>query len=374
MKISNEAAFRNPIVWAISFGFWTVAAILNSASEVIDIITGDASDAVWEVIVWECTSNYTFAFLTPFTVDLGLRLHAGRLGLWRAGVGHASLMVAFSLAHVGGMVGLRKSIYLAVGRTYEFGNVALELLYEGFKDTLTYMFVVAAAYGFDYYRRFRERELLAARLETSLAEARLDTLRHRMEPHFLFNTLNLISATMHEDVEKADRIITRLSDLLRTLTEGSGRQRVALEEEIRTIEAYLEIMQARFEDQLTASVDVAAEAAGARVPSFLLQPIVENAIKHGIAGRENGGRVEVKVRRRGARLEIEVRDDGPGTTDSQELLMRQGVGLSSTAERLRHLYGDDQSLQIRNSDRGGLVVTISIPHGIEDGSGQAVER
>ena len=221
--------------------------------------------------------------------------------------------------------------------------------------------IVGLTYGFDYYLKYRKRELQTATLQASLAQAHLENLEHRMQPHFLFNTLNMISATMHENVDLADHMMTRLSDLLRMSVQRRGRQEVPLEDELEMLGAYAEIMQARFERRLTIDIDAEPGLENALVPPLLLQPLVENAIKHGVAAREEGGRVEVRIRRNGTRLLLYVRDDGPGAGEPAEALLRRGHGLSMTVERLARMYGDAQTLSIADDEAGGLALSISIP-------------
>jgi sensor histidine kinase YesM len=148
-----------------------------------------------------------------------------------------------------------------------------------------------------------------------------------------------------------------------------GAHEVTLEEELALLRAYVDIMEARFEGRLALHLDVAADCRNALVPPLLLQPLVENAIKHGIAGREQGGRIEVAARRDGSRLLLSVRDDGPGAGEDGEALLRKGIGLSTTAERLEQLYGRDQALSLRDEEGGGLALTVSLPLRTAPGDG-----
>ncbi len=364
----REAVFRKPVIWALCFGAWIVLWLLNAGSEIIDVATGDQEFPYWEPIVWEMTSTLAMALLTPFLIEFALRVRFSTTGRAVATAGHLLAMPLFSLLHVGGMVGMRKAIYLMAGDQYRFGHPGWELLYEGFKDSMTYWTIVGLTYGFDYYLRYRRRELQTAKLQTSLARARLENLEHRIQPHFLFNTLNRISTVMREDVDLADRMITRLSDLLRMSTHRRGQREVPLAHELEMLEAYVEIMQARFEERLAVKIKAAPGTEAALVPPLLLQPLVENAIKHGIATKDEGGRIEVDIRRNGSDLLLDVRDDGPGAGVPQEVLLGKGLGLSMTAERLEQMYGDKQELLIRDDERGGLRLSISIPFRTDSGS------
>jgi two-component system LytT family sensor kinase len=202
----------------------------------------------------------------------------------------------------------------------------------------------------------RERERGALRLEAQLAEARLGALRAQLQPHFLFNALNTISALMHEDVERADRVLVLLSQLLRRGLDVSMSGEVALHEEIAFIDAYLEIEKARFDHRLHYRLDIEPGLLDARVPSLILQPLVENAVRHGLAGRMPG-RIEVSARRVGDRLTLAVLDSGRGLAEGAP----DGVGLSNTRARLRLLYGQDHGFDLAPATGGGLRATVWFP-------------
>jgi sensor histidine kinase YesM len=201
-------------------------------------------------------------------------------------------------------------------------------------------------------------------------------LQRQIQPHFLFNTLNTISALMHRDVDAADAMIARLSDLLRMSLERVGVQEVTLKEELDFLSKYLEIEQTRFRDRLTVAFDVQADVLDALVPNLLLQPLVENAIKHGIGPRPTPGQITVRARRNGALLELDVQDNGVGLSAARLTDFNRGVGLSNTRSRLDHLYGSLHRFEFRQPAEGGLLVCIAIPMAElaseADGEGQAV--
>ncbi len=207
--------------------------------------------------------------------------------------------------------------------------------------------------------KLRARELAASRLEGQLAQANLQMLKMQLHPHFLFNTLNAISSLMHRDVEAADRMIVRLSDLLRMALEKDDRHQVRLESELEFLHRYLAIEQIRFRDRLKVDIDVEPVCLSAQVPRLILQPLVENAIRHGIAMRSAAGRLAIRARRRGARLDLSVADDGPGLPPNRPL--RPGVGLANTQARLAQLYGGDGSLELVDGEGGGFEVVVEIP-------------
>lgn len=241
----------------------------------------------------------------------------------------------------------------------------------GFLDNLfwnlaVYGVVVAIASAASYRRRYRDRDLEASRLRADLAEARFRYLASQLRPHFLFNTLHSIQTLVREDPRTAERMIVRLSELLRRSlgpAETGGEREVPLGEELDLCLAYLEIERMRRPDELRIEVDVPDETREARVPQLLLQPLVENAVRHGIAPRARGGTVSIRAARRGGRLWIEVADDGVGATPpagpDQEPV--GGVGLGGLAERLRHLYGDAHRLTLDPEPGRGFAVRIELP-------------
>lgn len=222
-----------------------------------------------------------------------------------------------------------------------------------------YLALIAVSHALDYYGKYREGQLRAARLEAGLTHARLHLLKTQLQPHFLFNTLNAISALVHVDAEAANRMLARLGDLLHLALEDFAVQEAPLARELEIARAYLEIEQGRLGPRLIVDWNIAADACDAWVPTFLLQPLIENAVRHGIATRIEPGRVEIRVRRKGAELHLEVRDDGLGLPPGAEA--SGGVGLANTRARLRHLYGTAQRLELANLPRGGCVARIVLP-------------
>ena len=200
------------------------------------------------------------------------------------------------------------------------------------------------------------RERKAARLETRLATAQLEVLKMQLQPHFLFNTLHAISALMYRDVESADRMVNRLSDFLRLTLDSSGVQEVTVKREMEYLDRYLEIEQVRFGDRLQVRREIDPDTLDLLVPNLALQPLSENAVRHGIAPRAAGGHIEITARRRGGSLEIEVRDDGPGAGS-----IREGVGIANTRARLTQLYGPHARLDLGNASSGGFRTSLILP-------------
>lgn len=223
---------------------------------------------------------------------------------------------------------------------------------------VVYWIVVGAAHALRYYRRMHENEVATARLQSQLATARLDVLRGQLHPHFLFNTLNDIAELIHEDPDRADEMLTTVSELLRASLARTGQRDVSLEQELEFLESYLAIARMRFRDRLTIEVDVPAALRASRVPSLILQPVVENAIRHGVARRDGGGRVTIVASRAGDLLRLEVRDNGPGPSTEGS---GEGMGLRTTRERLREQFDGAARFDLRAADGGGAVAVIEIP-------------
>jgi sensor histidine kinase YesM len=228
-------------------------------------------------------------------------------------------------------------------------------------NLLTYGAVVGIGHALNFHRKYREGEVKAAQLEAQLAQAQLQALKMQLHPHFLFNTLHTIAMLNLKDVKAANRMITRLSDLLRLTLDNLGVQEVSLKQEIDFLKQYLEIEQIRFQDRLTVKMDIDPETLDAIVPNLVLQPIVENAIRHGIAKRETAGRIELLTRRESGALLLQVRDNGPGLLQDQPANPNNGIGLKNTQARLERLYGASQKIELKNAGDGGLEVSIIIP-------------
>lgn len=225
--------------------------------------------------------------------------------------------------------------------------------------SLVYWTILLASYAFDYYQRYQEGALKASQLETQLAQAQLQALKMQLHPHFLFNTLHSISALMREDVEAADQMIARLGDFLRLTLHNSGEQQTTLQQELKFLQCYLEIEQLRFQDRLRTEFEIAPSVLSAHVPNLILQPLVENAIRHGIAPQKAVGCITIRAQHTNGRLQMQVQDNGPGTSTNGR--NETGVGLSNTQARLRQLYGANYSFETGSVHTGGFLVTLEIP-------------
>jgi signal transduction histidine kinase len=368
---------------SLILGLWTALGLIDAGQFYVHVNYFRSRKMYWEeAVVSGLADWYVWALLAPFIFRLGRRYPLGGGDHWR-------LRLLLHLAAAAGFVALKMALdlplaFLIHGQDALLGAsirdtdperlvryIESYVTVKSFTYLIIYAGILGAAHLLDFYQKFRERELLASQLGVRLAEARLLVLRMQLHPHFLFNTLNAISALMHSDVRLADRMLARLAELLRATLADPGSHEVPLHRELAFLTPYLEIEQARIGTRLTVTVDVPAELHAARLPYLVLQPLVENAIRHGIAARPGPGRLTVRCRRRGEHLELEVADDGPGLPPADEFT--EGIGLSNTRARLRGLYGDDQSLTLRPGPDGGLTVTVSVPYreSMADGNGEA---
>jgi two-component system, LytTR family, sensor kinase len=237
-------------------------------------------------------------------------------------------------------------------------NVHYILVRRLYLDAFIYGALVCADWAARLWRRERQQALHAVELERSLAEAQLLVLRGQLQPHFLFNTLHAVSTLMHRDVDAADRVLGRLAELLRASLRSLQAPEISLREEILLLEPFLEIARTRFQDRLAIEIAIDDGLDDVKVPALVLQPLVENALQHGIARRRSGGRIWIGARLRAAGVELSVEDDGAGP----HAPIREGVGLGSTRARLARLYPDAHELVLEPRGGGGTCVRVVIPH------------
>lgn len=292
---------------------------------------------------------FAWAPLIPLVEWLGHRwpLRRGRLVLGVAVHVPASVIVAVLKSTVD-----RDVAALILGVSH-VPSTLLEL----YMALATYWIILGVAAALQQARDRREQEIREAQLEAELARARLDALKLRLQPHFLFNTLNALAGLMREDVEAADRMLSRLSDLLRLTLDRADVQEVPLKEELDFTRLYLGIQEARFGPRLTISVEADPDSLGVPVPSLVLQPLVENAFQHGVAAETGPVHVAVRASRRDGHVVIDVEDDGPGPPEDPP----GGVGLTTTRSRLARLYGHDAALTLATAPRGGALATLTVP-------------
>ncbi len=341
--------------WLLIFLGWTAIGLFFTSQSYITYKYAGGRVLLGLILKLQMSEWYVWGLIAPALVWFARRFPLER-GRWARNLPiHivASLVVAFLKVAVDNLV--RNHVLLIPGKMAPAYKLHLNIL--------TYWAIVGATAGFDFYRRYREGELRASQLTAQLAKARLQALQMQLHPHFLFNTLNSISTLVHRDPEAADRMIARLSELLRMTLEDGGVQEVPLQKELEFLDRYLEIERTRFADRLTICMEIAPETLNARTPYLILQPLVENAIRHGVAPRSRPGRVVVRSRRQDGMLVLEVQDDGPGlaTGGGGVSKPKNGVGVSSTRARLEQLYGSSQQFELKNGAEGGAIAVISFP-------------
>jgi signal transduction histidine kinase len=354
-----QKTWTPPLRWV--FGAATLLGLFSTlqAYRLTSLTTKDPADIeVGNLLILNLAYWLIPAAVSPaiFWLVQRYRLDEQRL---KAVAVHACAALAFTAVHAAGMIAVRYALWgmPPVGLLTAFQRTHLTNL-----DWLlmTYTTVVGFTYALGYHREMQARAVREAQLQARLMEARLKTLEAELHPHFLFNTLHAISTLIHTAPDAADRMISRLSDLLRLTFDRSGAARVTLQEELEFLQKYLEIEQTRFQDRLTVQYHIDPASLDAEVPRLILQPIVENAIKHGVSPRSGPGLVQISSRIEAERLWLEVRDNGVGLSGSARTQFRSGVGLANTRDRLEVLYGQAQTLEFSEGD-GGLTVRIALP-------------
>jgi two-component system, LytTR family, sensor kinase len=357
-------AWTPPMRWV--FGVATVLGLFSTLQAVRLTVLNSKEGMpiqVGKLLILNLAFWYIPAMLTPSIVAVARRFRLDGDRRLRALAVHVMAALGFMVIRFAGMIGVRFLLWDNGGRWPS--TPFLTFLQRSFLTDvdwflMVYAGIVGASHAIAYYHETEERKLKEARLETRLMEAQLKTLQAELHPHFLFNTLHAISTLIHRDPEAADRMISRLSDLLRITFDRSGEAKVTLKEEIEFLQKYLDIEQTRFPDRLTVRVEIDPEALDAEVPRMILQPLVENAIKHGIAPRTDRGHLQITAGRQDDRLWMEVRDNGGGLHGGTLKKLRTGVGLSNTRARLECLYAGQHRLEF--TDRhGGLAVRVDIP-------------
>jgi two-component system, LytTR family, sensor kinase len=345
----RRALVRLAWIW----GAWTLYALFSASQSYLSRAYAQPVDFK-PAFLYSLLESYTWAALTPFVLWLGGRFLIRKKNYWYAIPFQIACAIAFAFIHTQVFVRLLPII------GYKTSPQMIASLFRArlHSDLLTYWVLVGLSHAVGYYRKYQERELKATQLEARLAQAQLQALKMQLQPHFLFNTLHAISALVHKDVEAADRMITRLSEFLRITLDSVGVQEVPLKTELESLDKYLEIEQVRFGSRLAVVRSISAETLHLLVPNLILQPLVENAVRHSIAPRASGGRIEIRARSEKGILVVDVLDDGPGAPAES---YREGVGLANTRARLQQLYGSAQTLDLRNDPGVGFRVSLSLP-------------
>jgi len=351
------------IRWGFFFCVWTLLGLSFAVSTYLGALQNGAQISWKRALSGYLADFYLWGMLSPLIFLVARRFEL-RHHFPRNLLIHISLSILLSglvLSAASPLVWYLGYVNLTLNPTLFtlWRNNAFSIYY--FHQGLTiYWTTVVVAHSLYYYRRVREEEARTGQLATQLAQAQLQALKMQIHPHFLFNTLNSIAALLHKDVEAADKMIARLGDFLRlTLTRGE-EQTLDFDQELGFLKCYLDIEHIRFQDRLTVEMDIEPETLNVIVPNLILQPIVENAVRHGISKRASSGHITIRARQQNNRLILQVEDNGPGLKSNSNG-SHSGIGLSNTRARLEQFYGDDFSFEIANNDGRGVTVTLDVP-------------
>ncbi len=337
-------------------GYFTAVGLMFFGYRYLEAVaTRDPVSPLEPFINEVLTGAWMAALLFPLVARFARRFPISR-STWMARLPlHLGALLVYSVAHTSLLWAGRTLLYPLFGlHRFDYGIMVARYPMEFFHDVIGFTLMVSVVNAFD-------RHVRAAQLEGKLAQARLENLRLQLQPHFLFNALNTISSVVYEDPRKADAMIARLSTLLRSTIHDAEAQVVPLDREVETLELYLDIMRHRFEDKLSVDVRIAPEVSKALVPHLLLQPLVENSIRHGSNPSSNAVAVTVTAERDGLHTRVRIRDSGRGMPAGK---VRRGTGISNTAARLEQLYGAEHTLAFENCEDGGLAVTVAVPYRI----------
>jgi two-component system, LytTR family, sensor kinase len=358
---------RRWVYLALYIGIWSLPGLMSAGQVYSEAWIECKPIAWWQALVWQVPIWYFWALLAPLILWLGRRFPLERQNLLARLLVHIPASVLIALLYLACTTfykSLVKPAPLPLVRT--FYTLAVSYLHF---EVLVYWAILGIGYAFVFYRRYHERELATLRLERQLTQAQLQALKMQLHPHFLFNTLNALAVLVRkQDTRMALSVISRLSELLRYALDQIPVQEVPLRQELDFIRQYIEIEQIRFTDRLSVQLNAAPETLDALLPNFILQPLVENAIRHGVAASGATGLLEINAARLDGHLKIEVRDNGPGLKNSNG--ENGGIGLANTRTRLQQLYGTAGHFELRNANGHGAVATLTIPfHTFSEASG-----
>jgi hypothetical protein len=355
-------------VWAVSFMVWPLLALGETIANCSVYWAEGNPHAFLPSFENRCIAFLYSALATPAIYWLALRFPFSRKNWTRAGLIHLGAAVAYSAGGmIFGLMFIPASLRDSFWTTLTVRKVVGVSIYALFNDTESvYILIVALATLMSYHRRYREREVRAAQLDTQLAQTQLQFLRSQINPHFLFNSLQSISALMEFDVKAADAMMAELGDLLRSALDNMENQETTLQSELDFVGKYLNIEQHRLGSRLTVRMDIAEDTQEALIPYLILQPLVENAVVHGISKMVSGGELRIQSRRENDDLRVSVCNDLAEQCGESKAWRNIGIGLRNTQERLKQTYGPDHTAEIREVDGHGVEVCLRIPFRIAE--------
>jgi two-component system, LytTR family, sensor kinase len=360
IKVRRRRWGRLGLIW----GIWTFIGIVFTLQGYFTSYRSERPMPFSDSLYLQMTWSYLWALATPLVLWASDRLPIERNNWIRSSLLHAPISILLSVFLTAlGHILLWLYWGYGAGKPFSFERMGRFVVANFSEGVGIYLLIALTSYASNYYRRYREGQLRTLQLEAQLSQAQLQALKMQLQPHFLFNTLHSISALLTKDIEAARKMITRLGDFLRLTLENSGSPEVTLQREMEFLSCYLEIERIRFQNRLVTRMDLGEETLKAKVPNLILQPIVENAIRHGIAPRSTPGLIEIEAKQLNGTLRIQVRDNGPGLSEhrTSENLFTKGLGLANTETRLERLYGAAHLFDLRNNPDGGLIVTLEIP-------------
>ena len=352
--------------WAAIVAVWAMLGVIYASPIYFEVRAEGMNHAAWRIFSWSILTWLAWVPLTPLIVWLARKFSLVEETWKRNLFIHLPAFLLISALHSAAATAITLGV-----RPFDNMGSSPEAFWPRFvsrlqgalgSDLLVYGAVVGTFYALDYYRKYREREFVATRLEAQLAQAQLDALRMQLHPHFLFNTLNSIVGLVRDNKNNAAvNMLVGLSDLLRHTLEHSARHEVELREELNFIKLYLKIQETRFSDRLQIEFDIDPATTKALVPNLILQPLTENALRHGIGRSADSGLVGISSAVIDGKLRLTVYDNGAGLPDDWQMKGSTGIGLANTAARLQQLYDDNHQFDIRNRDGGGVEVVILMP-------------
>ena len=354
---------RRARTWIILFLLYTLIAVLLTGYKYLDDLTRQHPGTFYLRVLEEGTGVYSVFFLLPVVFRYARVYLFERKGWLKLGLFHLGAAVVFSAAHTSIMAISRHFLSPLMGLgPYDYGIMSYRYPMEFSNDLIGFTVIVGL---YSFYQRLRiaqAQQLAAAELRTDLVQAQLENLRLQLQPHFLFNSLNTISSVMYEDVRAADAMITQLSDLLRLTLQASRTHEIPLAEELQITRLYLDLMQKRFENKLRVSYAIDPSLNETLVPQLILQPLLENSLRHGMKSGNGAMELSITAHRENGSLILQVCDTGCGLAgDNPAQLFGRGLGLSNIRDRLAHLYGERQEFSIANRPSGGAEVMLRVP-------------
>jgi len=359
MSFSSHSIRRRGLTWALILAGWTLIVVTFSVQAYVFAVVRGRPDNFWHEFLVASTEWYVWAALTPLVLFLCRRFRIASQNWPRAVLLHlvAGIVISFL------QLAIQVRLNFIVNPGYKMTYWRVLYFFATFKlhmNLLTYWVIVALNHGVYYYEQSRARELAWSRMEADLANAQLQVLNMQLHPHFLFNTLHSISTLISDDPQAARQMVLKLSDLLRASLNKIDQPEVPLHQELELLECYISIEQTRFKDRLIIEKEVHASALACAVPTMILQPLVENAVRHGIGKHRQADRIAIVAQRTNGRLLLEVRNC-VGSVENGGPAPVRGIGLANTRARLEQLYGSQYSFEIANRESGGVAVKLSLP-------------